>query len=99
MLVNAANLDALRVGFKKNFQNGLAQASSDWTSVATEVPSMTKEQKYGWLGKMPNVREWIGARAIQNLAQHDYSIAEKAPTFRVIWSGPISAQMPRSRLS
>jgi len=77
MLVNAANLDALRVGFKKNFQNGLAQASSDWTSVATEVPSMTMEQKYGWLGKMPNVREWIGARAIQNLAQHDYSIAEK----------------------
>ncbi|WP_065322702.1 Mu-like prophage major head subunit gpT family protein [Tritonibacter mobilis] len=78
MLTNAANLAALRVGFKKHFQNGLGQASSDWTSVATEVPSMTKEQKYGWLGKLPNVREWIGPRAIQNLSQHDYSISEKA---------------------
>ena len=78
MLVNAANLDTLRVGFKTNFQNGLGQAPSMWSRVATEVPSMTKEQKYGWLGKMPNVREWIGARAVQNLSQHDYAIAEKA---------------------
>ncbi len=77
MLVNAANLDALRVGFKKHFQNGLGQASSDWKNVATEIPAMTKEQKYGWLGKLPNVREWIGPRAIQNLSQHDYSISEK----------------------
>lgn len=78
MLVNAANLDSLRVGFKTNFQGGLEQASSMWSRVATEVPSMTKEQKYGWLGKMPNVREWIGARAVQNLSQYDYAIAEKA---------------------
>lgn len=78
MLVNAANLAALRVGFKKHFQNGLGMAASHWNSVATLVPSMTKEQKYGWLGRMPNVREWIGGRAIQNLSQHDYSIAEKA---------------------
>ncbi len=77
MLVNAANLDALRVGFKKHFQNGLGMASSDWKSVATEVPSTAMEQKYGWIGKMPNVREWIGPRAVQNLSQHDYSIAEK----------------------
>ncbi|NIZ13914.1 Mu-like prophage major head subunit gpT family protein [Phaeobacter sp. HF9A] len=77
MEITAAGLQALRVGFKKHFENGLGQASSDWSSVATEVPSMTKEQKYGWLGKFPNVREWIGPRAIQNLSQHDYSIAEK----------------------
>ena len=29
MLVNAANLDTLRVGFKTNFQNGLGQAPTD----------------------------------------------------------------------
>lgn len=78
MLVNAANLDSLRVGFKTSFQNGLSQASSMHARVATVVPASTKEQKYGWLGKIPNVREWIGPRAVQNLQQHDYSIKEKA---------------------
>lgn len=77
MLVNGANLDGLRVGFKTNFQSGLAMASTMHTRVATPVPATTKEQKYGWLGKMPSVREWIGPRAIQNLQQHDYSIKEK----------------------
>jgi phage major head subunit gpT-like protein len=77
MLVNAANLDTLRVGFKTSFQNGLGQAMPDWERIATRVPASQKEQKYGWLGKMPRVREWIGPRAVQNLQQHDYSIKEK----------------------
>ncbi|MFN4089974.1 MAG: Mu-like prophage major head subunit gpT family protein [Alphaproteobacteria bacterium] len=77
MLVNAANLDALRVGFRTSFQGGLGQAPSQYLRVTTVISSSTKEQKYGWLGKIPNVREWIGPRAVQNLAQHDYSIREK----------------------
>jgi phage major head subunit gpT-like protein len=77
MLVNAANLDSLRVGFKTSFQGGLAVASTMHARVATMVPSSTKTQKYGWLGKMPSVREWVGPRLVQNLAQHDYSITEK----------------------
>ncbi|SFZ85996.1 Mu-like prophage major head subunit gpT [Devosia enhydra] len=77
MLVNAANLDSLRAGFKTTFQNGLGMASTMYTRIATPVPASTKTAKYGWLGKMPSVREWIGARAVQNLAQHDYSITEK----------------------
>lgn len=78
MLINAANLDTLRVGFKTSFQGGLSQADQDWQRIATVVPASTKEQKYGWLGKVPNVREWIGPRVVQNLMQGDYSIKEKA---------------------
>lgn len=78
MLVNAASLDSLRVGFSTLFKDGTGQASSMYSSVATVVAATTKEQKYGWLGKIPGVREWIGDRAIQNLQQHDYSIREKA---------------------
>ena len=77
MLVNAANLDSLRVGFSTAFQNGLGQAPSQYDRIATTVRSTQKEQKYGWMGKIPNVREWIGPRAIQNLMQHDYAIKEK----------------------
>lgn len=77
MLVNAANLNGLRTGFNTSFQRGLGMTTSLHARVATIVPASTKEQKYGWLGKVPNVREWIGPRMVQNLAQHDYSIKEK----------------------
>ena len=77
MLVNSANLDGLRVGFSTAFQGGLGQAPSQFSRISTIVRSTQKEQKYGWLGKVPNVREWIGPRAIQNLMQHDYAIKEK----------------------
>lgn len=77
MLVNASNLDSLRVGFSAAFKNGLGQAPSQFERVATVVRATQKEQKYGWLGKIPNVREWVGPRAIQNLMQHDYAIKEK----------------------
>jgi phage major head subunit gpT-like protein len=78
MLVNAANLDAQRVAFSALYQQGLGQASSDYARITTVVPASTKEQKYGWLGKLPAVREWVGPRALQNLMQHDYAIKEKA---------------------
>lgn len=78
MLVNSTNLDDLRVGFKTSFQGGLGLAPSQYIRVATVVGSTQKEQKYGWLGKIPRAREWIGPRVIQNLSQHDYAIKEKA---------------------
>lgn len=77
MLVNAANLDSLRVGFSTAFQSGMGQAPSMHDRVATMVRATQMEQSYGWLGKIPNVREWVGSRAVQNLMQHDYAIKEK----------------------
>lgn len=77
MLVNAANLDTLRVGFKTSFQQGLSQAGSFQDKVATTIKATQKEQKYGWLGKFPRVREWAGPRLVQNLSQSDYAIKEK----------------------
>jgi phage major head subunit gpT-like protein len=77
MLINSANLDSLRVGFKTSFQGGLAAATSMWQRVATKVPSTSRKEKYGWLGKMPGFRKWIGPRAIQNLNQYDYEITNE----------------------
>lgn len=77
MIINSANLAAVRTGFNTAYKKGLGQASSQFALVATTVPSTTREQKYGWLGKVPNVREWLGQRVVQNLAEHDYAIREK----------------------
>lgn len=78
MIVSTDNLARLRVGFNAAFKRGLGQAKPAWQRVATRVPSTTKEQRYGWLGKVPNVREWLGPRVVQNISESDYSIREKA---------------------
>lgn len=77
MQINSANLDNLRVGFKTNFQAGLGSAASQYLRIATVVPSTTRENRYGWLGKIPGLREWIGPRQVQNLSEWDYSIVNK----------------------
>lgn len=77
MIITSAALSALRTGFSTAFKKGLGQTSSQYALVSTSVASSTKEQRYGWLGKIPNVREWIGARVVQNLSESDYSIREK----------------------
>lgn len=77
MIINRENLNGVRTGFSTAYSAGLGQATSQHALVSTIVPANTREQKYGWLGKMPSVREWIGARVVQNLSESDYSIREK----------------------
>lgn len=79
MLINQSNLEALRTGFSSAFKGGLEEYKSQFEKIVTVVKSTQKEQKYGWLGKMPNVREWVGARVLQNIAQHDYVIELTIP--------------------
>lgn len=77
MLVNRDNLGRLYTGFQTAFDGGLGMAQAQWGRVATRVPSTTREEKYGWLGQVPGMREWIGDRQIQNLAASGYSIVNK----------------------
>lgn len=78
MLINSANLTGLRDGFQTSFQEGMGQAEAQHGRVATTVNSTNAQEKYGWMGKLPNVREWLGPRAVQNLMEHDYTIRNKA---------------------
>jgi phage major head subunit gpT-like protein len=77
MIISNPNLDALRVGFKTEFQRGLAMAPLLRDRVAMTVRSTTFESRYGWLRKMPGMREWIGARVVDNVAEASYSIANR----------------------
>lgn len=77
MIINQANLSRLYTGFKTSFNEGLGMAPPMHERIATRVPSSTKEEKYGWLGKVPGFREWLGDRVVQNIALHDYAIKNK----------------------
>jgi len=77
MIINKTNLQTLGVGFQARFQGALGQAASQHAIVATIVRSTTGKEEYGWLGKLPGIREWIGDRVINNIKAHDYSIKNK----------------------
>lgn len=77
MIINRANLSALFTGIKTAFNTGFREAATYWEKIATLVPSTTSDEKYGWLGQFPRLREWIGDRYVKSIAAHDYSIKNK----------------------
>lgn len=77
MIINNANLSALFTAFKATFQGALGQAESQYGTIATTVPSTTGVEEYGWLGTMPNVREWLGSRVVHGIQSHGYAIRNR----------------------
>lgn len=77
MIITPAALSALMIGFKKNFQDGLDAPELHWMKVATLVPGTGKSTTYGWLGKWPKLREWVGDRVFNDLQAQSYAIINK----------------------
>lgn len=77
MIINKGNLTSLHIAFKAAFQGGLGQAPTQYEPFVTVVPSTTGAEEYGWLGQMPNVREWLGDRVINGIQSHGYTIKNK----------------------
>ena len=80
MIVTAASVAALQIGFKKSFQDAFnaTRPESDFTKVATIIKSSSKSETYGWLGKFPKMREWVGDRVIDDMTSYGYNIVNKA---------------------
>lgn len=77
MIVNRANLTDMFRGFQLLFGAAFAAAPSQYARIAMRVPSMTAEEKYAWLGKMPRFREWVGDRVFNSIKSHDYTVKNK----------------------
>ncbi|MFR3923516.1 MAG: Mu-like prophage major head subunit gpT family protein, partial [Dysosmobacter welbionis] len=67
MIINQANIRSMSIGYSVIFNKALAETPTTYQQIATTVPSTTRDQSYNWLGQMPQMREWIGDREIQNL--------------------------------
>lgn len=46
-------------------------------ALALQSPSDGFDEKYGWIGAMPGVKEWIGELQSKEFADYDYSIRNK----------------------
>ncbi|WP_411832320.1 Mu-like prophage major head subunit gpT family protein [Pseudoxanthomonas mexicana] len=76
-ILSTAIVQALFVGYRRDFQNALTATPTDYEKIATVVPSTTKSNTYAWLGQFPQFREWIGDRVIKSIAASGYSIVNK----------------------
>ncbi len=76
-IVTPALVSALFTGFKSDFQAGQQQAAPQWNKVAMAINSASKSNTYGWLGKFPAFREWVGDRVLNDMQAHSYQILNK----------------------
>lgn len=74
---DVVNPVVLEKGLKTTFFKAYDAGTPITSLVATEVPSGATEEKYGWLGTAPAMREWVDERQPAGLLDHDYTIKNK----------------------
>lgn len=78
MKITGTALATLGVAFNAAFKEGLGLvADTDISDIAMTVPSSTGTEEYGWLGELPDMREWVGDRVVNQLQAAGYSIRNK----------------------
>lgn len=65
----------LRTEFVKAFNNG--EDPKDVMPMIMETKSTSNQEKYGWLGESPQLREWTDERVLSGLADFDYTLPNK----------------------
>ncbi|MCP3684548.1 MAG: hypothetical protein GY861_17925 [bacterium] len=65
----------LRAEFMKAFNNG--EDPQDVIPMIMTTQSNSDQEKYGWLGEVPQMREWLDERQLSGLPDYDYTIPNK----------------------
>ena len=61
----------------QQFNMRAGAATPFYPNICTVVPSSSIDEKYGWLGALPGVREWLGDRIFKQLRAANYVLANK----------------------
>lgn len=73
-IVTPALLTTLFTGYQASFESGKSEAEPQFSKIASVIKSTTASNTYGWLGKFPSLAKWVGARTIQSMKAHGYTI-------------------------
>lgn len=74
---SAEILHALSTSLSAAFTKGLSGVKPQYLRIATEVPSGSASNTYGWLSDLPGIKEWVGDRQLALLSQQGYTIPNK----------------------
>ena len=75
MVISAPVLRAANKGFRKLYDGGLASIGKPRIDTyAMRTTSRSKDETYGWLGAMPQMRKLVGEINVRNLANHGFAV-------------------------
>lgn len=77
MNISAQNLDAIYYGFLLNFQGAYLNQPTYYQQFSQTLPSTGRENRYGWMDKLPRMREWVGERQLTNAALRGYTLVNR----------------------
>ncbi len=77
MIITPATISALNGDFKGQFQKAFNAAKPRYAEIATEIPSTSAFNLYGFIDEFPVIREWLGDRVLQGLEAKDLTIVNR----------------------
>lgn len=77
MSLNTAKYISTQRDLTQKFREGAASAKPFYPMLCTEIQSTGTDEKYGILGSMPGVREWLGPRQFKKLRAGDFTITNR----------------------
>ena len=77
MLLNGQAIRAAQTGFHLVFDEGMLAAAPTALELAMEVTSTAQIEEYHFGDFLPQLREWIGERQVQNLRDNPYTLRNK----------------------
>ncbi|WP_128573514.1 Mu-like prophage major head subunit gpT family protein [Escherichia coli] len=75
--VSSEILHALTTCLSAAFTRGLSGVEPQWNRIASEVPSSSASNTYGWMNDLPDIKEWVGERQLATLDGYGYTITNK----------------------
>lgn len=77
MALDTAKATAVLRDLTNKFDLAVETADPFYPDICTVVPSNGLSERYGMLGQMPGVREWVGDRKFEQLRAGDFTITNK----------------------
>ncbi len=77
MALDTAKANVILRDFTAKFDNAVQAATPFYPSLCTMVDSTGSDEKYGWIGNMPGMREWLGDRQFNELRSASYVLENK----------------------
>ncbi len=77
MALTDAEIQAVQRDITQTFENTANAATPFYPRVCQFVPSSSLDEKYGWLGNNPGMREWVGDRQFKQLRAANYTLTNK----------------------
>lgn len=75
--VTSEVLLALRTVWGQNFKAAFVGAKSRYKEIAMVANSTSSKSVYGWLGQMPQFRQWLGERHLQSIQNYGFAIENR----------------------